>query len=696
MTQTIVVCDFETVSRVDLVKAGAHRYAEDVSTRVLCFCYQIKGHDNVDTWIPTTESDDLMTLAADPQVVFVAHNAAFEKAIWKHVMKGQHGYPPIDNTRWRDTTAWCARRRLPLRLEDVAKTLGLPQAKDTQGGVLVRKLNKHYAKTGSIECDAATLGRIVSYCIQDVRTTMALFDATRFNADAEHDVWLLDQTINERGVQLDRDFVAAAQDVLDLALPALEAEFYQLVGCSHNQRQKVLDWLRWEQGVDIANMKKATVDALMGQEEDDEDNLGDEPAKDHVVYLTDDARRALGLRQLMRSSSVKKLQRMDQCVSRDGRARGLLQYHGAGTGRWAGRLFQPQNFPRGTVKARPDLAVEAIHLASKIGDANYVELALGVPPLETVASALRHCIVPSPGHTLVAGDFAQIEARIVLALADEDCDALKSFETGTPYEDMASLIYGRPITKADVEERQIGKNTVLGCGFGMGAFKFWKRYCEHQGYPFAKEVILKYRGISSWENGVRTITTPGWADQVPILWHELMNHASYQFYGNEVVRGKIPDGIEFEREGNYLTIRLPSGRKLWYPGVHTMEPEPVYEMTDKGRVLITDKYGEPVMARFQWGYWDPRGREVKAYGGLLTENIVQAIARDIMVNAMKKCEAEGMPVVLTVHDEIVCETMRPDAARALKQVMVEELPSWVTNLGIPVAAETWAGDRYKK
>ena len=464
MSRPYVVIDFETASKVDLKKAGAWRYAEDGDTVVLCLAYLPAGETEPYCWTPEDyfAAEHLRALVEDPEVWFIAHNAAFEKAIWRNIMMPRYGFPDIPNERWHDTMAVCAMKRLPLEMGHAAKALGLHEAKDAEGRALVLKISARYRKTGVFVCDEATLDRVCSYCIQDVRAEMALHLAIGGLPPGERQVWLLDQAINERGVALDQDFVASSQTVLDLALPALKAEFKSIVGCNHGQRQKVLDWLRWEENVDIKDMTKKTVDELIGKDEEEDDDVDQEDngreGGDNLPALSGGARRALALRKLVRSTSVTKLQRMAGCVGSDGRARGLLQYHGAGTGRWAGRLFQPQNFPRGSLKTRPDLVVDAIHAAARIKDPSFVELALEVPPVEAVASALRHTIVAKPGRSLAAGDFAQIEARVVLALAGQR-DKVELFASGAPiYADMAQAIYGRPITKeADLEEIRSGR-----------------------------------------------------------------------------------------------------------------------------------------------------------------------------------------------------------------------------------------------
>lgn len=671
-----VVIDFETASKADLKKVGAWRYAEDPSTRILCLAAMEENGEPWDWLISGLNAKRLADLVADVRVMFIAHNVAFEKAIWRHIMVPKYGFQDIVNQRWHDTMAVCAMRRLPLGLEHAAAKLRLHTPKDVEGRALVLKISRDYRKTGVLDLGADQLERVRSYCIQDVRAEMALHDRLGALPPGERKVWLLDQTANERGVALDLPFVASAQQVLDDALPSLVAEFAKLTataenpaGLKHGQRDKVLDWLQDVQCVFLPDMKKKTVDALLGPEEDDDADQEEVEAGDPGLSfgaLPPDAARALTLRSLMRSSSVTKLGRMAGCANRDDRARGLLQYHGAGTGRWSGRLFQPQNFPRGTNKVGSGLVVETIHTAAKLREPSYVNLALETPPFEAISSALRHCLVPSTGNVLACGDFAQIEARIVLALAGQR-DKVDLFASGAPiYADMAQAIYGHPVTKAaNLEEYTIGKNTVLGCGFQMAGPTFQRRYAEKHPLSFCERVIETYR--------------TEWAPQVPKLWHGLETAAL------KVMEDGKPHesyGFRFAMSGDWLTVLLPSGRLLWYY-------DPRVEENKFGNDGITFVQG--------------RGRK-DLYGGKWTENVDQALARDIMVAAMLEAEKEfgsvtdpNVGIVLTNHDEILVETPRQDAAVALGQIMEEtnNLP-WVKALRIPVAVETWQGLEYRK
>jgi DNA polymerase len=262
-------------------------------------------------------------------------------------------------------------------------------------------------------------------------------------------VWEIDQAINQCGIAIDLPLVRAARSLCLRAAGPLVREFAEITGgLKPSQGAKFLAWLG-SRGVDLPNLQKATVAAILGEEDDD---TGEENEFE-LVDLPGDARRALHIRSLVSSASIKKLDRMAACVGFDGRARGLLQYHAASPGRWAGRILQPQNFPRGTVKGDPEAKVSAILR----GEPDTIRDQFGCDPIELVVSSLRHALVAKPGNVFVAGDYAGIEARMVLALAGQhDKTALMSSGVDV-YCDMASQIFERTVTKeADPEARQTG------------------------------------------------------------------------------------------------------------------------------------------------------------------------------------------------------------------------------------------------
>lgn len=662
-----VVPDFETVSGVDLKKAGAWRYAEDPTTEIICLSWCV-GDGPVLRWYP---GDPLPAVLRerieDPDTVFVAHSAQFEKAHWRRHLVELYGWPDIPNSRWHDTAARCANLTLPPGLEKALAVLGLPVQKDMEGSRLTIGLSRINKRTGMWpEITPEIKERVGQYCDVDVDSQRGLHKRIGWLPDDERIVYLMDQEINERGVRLDVPLIRAMKQVVDKASGPLAREFENITGgLKFTQRDKVMSWVL-DRGVMLPDLRKETLDALFG--ETDEGEAVDDKLD---LDLPHDVERALHIRRLIGSASVKKLTAMQACVCADGRARGLLAYHGAGTGRWAGRLLQPQNFPRGSLTEDGDNkpAIGPLVDALMTGDPDYVECLYG-PAVEAVVSSLRHTIIASPDNLLLAGDYSTIEARLVLAIAGQDDKVELLRNGGDPYNDMASDIYGRPINRKkaeDQEEGQVGKNSVLGLGFAMGKDKFHDRYCPDQPLDFAAHVVKTYR--------------EEWAPRVPELWRGLEDAALHTV---QYRRPHEAYGVLYQLEDDWLTARLPSGRKLWY-----------YQPRLVRRAMPWD----PDDIRLAWTYREWKmGRMVTsdAYGGLLTNNVVQGAARDLLVVAMRKARNEGLNAVLTVHDELVLDVPEARAdPKMLKQIM-EDTPPWAAAIKVPVKSECWAGDRYHK
>jgi DNA polymerase len=310
---------------------------------------------------------------------------------------------------------------------------------------------------------------------------------------------------------------------------------------------------------------------------------------------------------------------------------------------------------------------EQLVAAIKTGDAEYVRLLFG-EPINAVVNGLRHCIVAAPGRLLESSDLKQIQARIVLALAGQ-YDKVALMEGGaTPYVPMAESIFKRKINKAvDIQEYTIGKNTILGCGFGMGALTFRRRYCPMQSIEYAQRAIDTYR--------------QEFAPLVPKLWRGL-EEASTRAVWDRVAYEAY--GIQYKLEDGWLTCRLPSGRKIWY-----YDPRPVR------KAMPWDK--DDIRPSFEYSCWK-MGQWIRrtGYGGLETQNVVSGIARDLLVNGMFNIENAGHPMVFNVHDENIAEV--PEEKADIKQFdkFMTDVPQWAKTYRIPVASDCWSGPRYRK
>jgi DNA polymerase bacteriophage-type len=686
-----IVPDFETVSFMDqdLKEVGAWRYAEDPTTEVIVLRWSWSDKDTVGLWVPGMPvAQEIYDAVADGYLL-TPHNAGFEKAIWRKIMVPVYGWPDVPNKFWDDSMARCANLCLPQDLDMATRILRLPATKDTTASKLVIGLSNPDKKGKFPVITPDVLALASEYCADDCRAQKGLRERVGTLSQAERQVWLLDQRINERGFLLDLELVQKMQEVVDGASEPLLKEFQNITGGLKIGSIKLRDWCD-AQGCSVPNLQKETVARLLGASVDGEEIDERDEGTEATTDIPRTVRRALTIKQLIGSAAIKKLGRARAVVNADGRARGQLQYHGASPGLWAGRLLQPHNFPRGTITAIKNEKSEDF-VARKVdalltGDYKYVEAMVG-PAVETVVSSLRHIIVPSPGRELVVGDFAGIQARIALAAAGQDDKTALMASGADVYIDMACDIFNMPkpdwslgkealkpwvseFKEQHNERRQTGKNSILGLGFQMGWAKFRLRYCKDQPPEFAKRVVDTYR--------------KEWAPKVPDLWYGLEGAA------RDTVLYRTPHeafGVLFQLEDQWLSARLPSGRKLFY-----FNPQPA-------RKVMPWSSSDAPDVRRSWTFnvrKSGRWATVDAFGGLLTENLASGLARDLLVAAMFKCEKNGLPIVLTVHDEIICDAEpRVDNAKVLKQIM-EDRPQWAKDMQIPVEAETWSGPRYKK
>lgn len=669
-----VVCDFETANpECDLKEVGAWVYSEHILTEILCLCWSFNGGGPV-AWTParnrTGDAAALRDLASDPATIFIRHGD-FEVAHWRNIMVKHYGFPDIPNERWHDTQAAAACKSLPLALEKLGPSLGLAFMKDMEGRKHTLGLSK-YDKQGKLDRSNESIHRVVEYCFGDVEEEQELHNRLGFLPKDERLAFDMNQLMNQRGLRIDLDFVARAQEVVEKAKGPLLKRFKEITGFNPTQREKVLGWL-WEQGAFLPDLKKETLAAVLGEEVDDDDEIGPDQVDPSAydIRLSERAREALEIRQLVGSSSIKKLGRMALCVCEDGRTRGLSQYHGTTPGRSTGRLWNVYNLPRPTLgkldnfgnKITPQSVVDAINT----GDPGHVELQFG-PAIQTAVSSLRHAIIPDNGNVFLSGDYVGIQARVVLALAGQFDKTALMASGADVYCDMAGQVFKRTITKEDKEERQLGKSSVLGLGFGLGWKQFKLKFNKAGTDEFNEEVVRIYR--------------KEWAPKVPKLWYALRD-ATVAVVGKSKVAVEVY-GIVFKLEDGWLTARLPSGRKLWYWNPRLVQlPTP----------------WDPLEMQWQFCFdamKQGRVQMVKAHGGLVTENITMAIECDIQRHGQVNCERNGFPIVLECYDELVAEVPESQAdLEGFFQCMLDQ-PEWVKHIGIPVAVEGWQGDRYRK
>lgn len=649
--------DFETRSAVDLKATGVYRYAEDPSTDLWCMAWAI-GDAEPQLWRPgepVPEPVDAWVRDGQP---LRAWNAQFERTIWNRILAPRYGFPKTTISQWYCTAAEARAMALPGALGDCAAVLGVDEQKDKSGQRLMLQMAKprRQLPDGRYEWwnTAEKTSALFNYCLQDVKTERAVAAQLRSLGARERLLFEIDQRINDRGVMVDAELAQAAKDVVDQATHTAAARIKQVTQAQASgvtDIRGIITWLAGK-GIDTDSLDKASVADLKTQ------------------ALPADVIEVLTLREEVGKTSVKKIDAMLAAACSDGRIRGTLMFHGASTGRWAGRLIQPQNFPRGSVKT-PEQFISAVM------SRDVAAIDLQHPPLEVISSLLRSMLTAGPGKQLVAADFSAIEARVIAWFAGEEW-RLNVFSThGQIYEASASQMFNVPWSEfqayIDRDEkhplRQKGKVAELALGFQGG----WRALQTMGGAEL---------GLS--EDEMRDIVTR-WRQASPSivqLWSDLEQAALAAVKEPGTVYSVAGGRVHFKFSKRFLWMQLPSGRRIAYPLAALAERVTPWGATTEG----VKCYGVNSVTH----KWEP----LFLYGGLLCENLVQATAADLLFHAVMACEDAGLPVILTVHDEIVCEVDKGAASHKELEALMSNGPDWAA--GLPLAAEGWTGERYKK
>jgi DNA polymerase len=652
--------DFETRSTVDLRKSGVYPYAAHPTTEVLCMAYAV---DNMEPmlWVPGDPVPGDVLEAVEQGWEFRAYNAQFERLIWQ-ILVDREGFPSVPLESWVCTQAEARAMALPTSkgMVTVAKVLRCDQQKDEDGHKLMLQMCKPRKPRKGEDPDGlywfedpARLNRLYAYCLDDVRTERAVASKLRRLSAHEREIYLLDQRINDRGVHLDVGLIEAAQEMRDEAVDRASAAMHQL---TDGEVRGVTDMRGLRSYLQVDSVAEAEVKELLAGE------------------LSPIDRQLLELRRDNGKSSVAKLDTM-MLVLHNGGAHGLLQYHGADTGRWAGRLVQPQNFPRPSIK-------NIEQLIPLVTARDYDGIEEHAPVMEVLSSMLRSMLTPHPGQTFYCADFSAIEGWVVAWLAGQD--------GMTSYEEMAAAIFGLPVDEIgeDSTERQVGKVAVLGCGYGMGINKYIDTVYDWTGInlhdPNCAGCQAKLRGNKAEHEGCtgqravntyRTVNAP-----IKELWYAAEDAMVAAVRRPGEVTTTTGGRVRFRVKGQFLWAVLPSGRPLCYP-----LPKLVDTITPWGaekqavEISTTNSYTRK---------WERR----TLYGGLIVENLTQAIARDVMADAMLRVEAAGYPIVLTVHDEVLAESAAGNLDEF--QQLMSLMPEWSGGLQLKVSG--WEGRRYRK
>lgn len=668
--------DFETRSEVDITRSGAWRYSVDDSTSVLCLSYWLNPKRPPSLWLPGMPPPQDLFDAIQRRELCYAHNAFFERVIWRNVCVRKMGWPAVPNALWRCTAAVAAAHALPRRLGQVNLALGLPHdvQKDSDGIRLIGALCKPKARTkeeirnGVTERrwnnDPVKLNRLYNYCKQDVRAEAALSQRLSPLNPFELRVWQADQRINERGVYVDTQAISRFREIVSKYERDQNAQLRKITQGKvkkATELDKLFTWLIDDLVLEVNNLDKAAVNTLL--------TCGWWTIEPHHIE-------ALEIRKSLGKASVAKLRAMERAVDpRDSRIRDTLMYHGAATGRWAGKIVQFQNVPRGK------LSVDEIHQVIeyiKKPDAALDNMPVFADPMDIASSCLRSLVTAPPGRELIAADYSAIEARGVCWLAD-DLTGLAEF-TGDRdvYKIMSSRIYDIPYEAVDdKEQRHLGKGTVLGCGYQMGIDKF-RRTCVANGLhideKMAEKAVHAYRTARS--------------KVVAMWWNQ--NQAAVDVVTKkktEAICGKV----RWFLEGDFLFCELPSKRRLAYYKPRFEKARASWSKDDEGK---TD-WVEAVTYMGVNGY-TKKWERMSTYGGKLVENITQAVCRDIIAEAIVRIEEGPYPydIVLSVHDELVAEVDEDKGSLDEFIGLLTQLPKWAE--GFPIKAEGWRGKRYRK
>jgi len=657
MSSRVLHLDVESRSTVDLKKTGGYVYFEHPTTDLWCVCFALDD-EPVRTWLPGQPCPDDVSAHILSGGEVYGHNSAFERLAFYYILGPRYGWPEPTVDQWRCTMVMAYAMALPGALEDAAPAAGIDQRKDAAGHRLMLQMARPRKVTpdGPIWWDdESKLERLIAYCRTDVEVERELAKRLRPLKPSELDLWHLDQRINDRGVYVDVPLCNAAKKIVATTADRLDAEMRAVTGGAVGACSNVGQLIAWVRtfGVETESIAKDVLEELLATD------------------LPTPVRQALTLRREAAKASVAKIEALLRGMSADGRARGLLQFHAAGTGRWAGRRFQPQNLPRSKVKNQA-LAVGLL----MSGDPDLIEDLYG-QPLSVVSDCLRGMVAAPPGKKVIACDYNAIEARVLAWLAGQD-DLVRLFATGGKvYETMGAKVYGVPVSEIGKEDprRQLGKTLVLGAGFGMGWQKFQATCIKMIGLRLDDETAQRSIEVYREANG-----------RIKAFWYDL-EKAAIEAVENPGMTTAVRD-IRFKVAGSFLFMRLPSGRFLAY-AYPEIQPKTMPWKDDRGEPVVKDS-----LSYMGVNSYTRKWERSFTYGGSLAENATQAVARDILADAMPRLEAAGYPIILTVHDEIVCEAASDFGSVEEMVSIMTTLPAWAD--GCPITAEGWEGVRYRK
>lgn len=656
MMKPVLHIDIETYSSIDIGKSGLYKYVQSPDFEILLFAYAYD--DGPVQLIDLTSGEKLPEQVVNdlrsPAVIKMAHNAAFE-------INALDRFYEIRLDQWQCTMVHALYCGYPAALANAAKAMGFPQDKQkmTAGKALIRYFcmpckpsKRNGGRTRNHPYHEPQKWELFKeYCKQDVEVEREIENHLKdYPVPAqEWNYWQYDQMINTLGTRVDMDLVNGAIDLSENTSKALADDIHKFSGIENpNSVAQLKAWLSDMLGRPIEKLGKEDVAELLDSE--DVKNIP-------VVEIV------LKKRQEMAKSSIKKYTAMENAVCEDGRIRGLLQFYGANrTGRWAGRLVQVQNLPRNYI---PELSLARTFVKQEKEE--MLRLTYGSLP-DTVSQLIRTAFIPRDGYEFVVADFSAIEARVISWLAGEEW-RLNVFRThGKIYEASASSMFAVPIERIqkgnpEYALRAKGKVAELALGYQGGNGALVQMGALKMGLTEEELPDIVYR----WRAANRRIQD---------LWYTVENCALETIeYG---VVNQIQHGITFMRDADYFIIQLPSGRSLFYP-------RPGIGKNAWGKKSITYMGIGPAK---QW-------EQLETYGGKLVENIVQAVARDLLANAIKNMLFADYKINFHIHDEIVAEVPKGSDLTLDRAIgLMCQAPKWAE--GLPLNADGFTGDFYKK
>lgn len=664
--------DLETYSTVSIGAAGSYRYILDPSFEILLFAYSLDGMpvEVIDVASGQVIPLWLKNALKNPLYIKHAYNAAFE---WFALSKYLGWLPP---DQWRDTMLHALYCGYPASLDAAGRAMGLPEDKKklTTGKALIRYFcvpckpsNANGNRTRNLpKHDPAKWKLFKEYNGQDVVTEMEIdrrLSAFPVPAFVQKQ-WETDLTMNARGVAADMEMVSGALVIGATVKSQLMAEARQLSGLDNpNSIKQLARWLTeaTDGDTEITSVTKETVATMLKQPQ---------PAN---------VQRMLEIRQELGKTSTKKYDALETCIADDGRVRGLLQFYGANrTGRWAGRLVQVQNLPRTYTHPLPPAR-------QLVKDRNIDGLRLMYGSInDTLSQLIRTAFVATPGNVLIDADFSAIEARVISWLAGQEW-RLEVFRThGKIYEASASQMFHVPIEKIkkgnpEYALRQRGKVAELALGYQGGVSAMRRMDTGHNLDDLSddevKGIVDRWRETNSMIRDLWNIV-----DSAAVT---VITNGGAQTIRSETTDAVITLACELDviTGTRYMTILLPSGRKLYYPS-----PE-----------IGVNRWGNPSVSYMGQNQTTKRWERVETYGGKLVENIVQAIARDCLAIAIENLEAQGLHVVFHIHDEVVIDTPawadNDTMLNTVTKIMTKPIP-WAQAL--PLNADGWVDKFFKK